>query len=237
MCPPHAALSYLHRRRWFRVTARARDPEDGVGLLYDFYERRVFPRLLDLTMRPLGELRDEALAGVHGDVLEIGFGTGLNLTHYPLGVARVTTVDPMNALPERVQARIAAAPFPVEVHHLRADGRLPFDDARFDSAAVTWTLCTIPDPVAALREVHRTLKAGGTLHFLEHGRSDEAKVARWQDRWNPIQRVIGCGCNVNRRIDAIVREGGFTLEKLDRFLAEGAPRMFGEMYRGVGAKH
>lgn len=207
-----------------------------MGWIYAQYERRVFPRLLDLAMRGMNELRGEALAGAHGDVLEIGFGTGLNLAHYPAGVARVTTVDPMDALAERVRQRIAAAPFPVDVHHLPADGRLPFDAGRFDCATVTWTLCTIPDPVAALREAARVLKPAGTLHFIEHGRSDDPRVARWQDRWNPIQRVIGCGCNVNRRIDAIVREGGFALAKLDRFLAEGAPRVFGEMYRGVGEK-
>jgi ubiquinone/menaquinone biosynthesis C-methylase UbiE len=207
-----------------------------MGALYEFYEKRVFPRVLDVFMRPLAELRDAALAGAHGDVLEIGFGTGLNLSHYPTGVTRVTTVDPMDALGERVRARIAAAPFPVDVHHLRADGRLPFDAGRFDCATVTWTLCTIPDPVAALREARRVLKPGGTLHFVEHGRSDDPRVARWQDRWNPIQRVLACGCNVNRRIDVIVREGGFALEKLDRFLADGAPRLFGEMYRGVGVR-
>jgi ubiquinone/menaquinone biosynthesis C-methylase UbiE len=207
-----------------------------MGRIYDFYEKRVFPRALDAIMSGMSELRPDVLAGAHGDVLEIGFGTGLNLAHYPPGVARLTTVDPMDALPERVQARIAAAPFPVAVHHLRADGRLPFDAARFDCATITWTLCTIPDPVAALREVHRVLKPGATLHFIEHGRSDDPATARWQERWNPIHRVLACGCNVNRRIDAIVRDGGFALEKLDRFLAEGAPRMFGEMYRGVGVR-
>ncbi len=207
-----------------------------MGVIYEYYEKRIFPRALDAMMGRFGEMRDEALAGVRGDVLEIGFGTGLNLAHYPAGVARVTTVDPMDALQERVRARIAAAPFPVEVHHLRADGRLPFEAARFDCAAITWTLCTIPDPLAALREVHRVLKPGATLHFIEHGRSDDPATARWQERWNPIQRVLACGCNVNRKIDALVREGGFALETVDRFLAEGAPRMFGEMYRGVGVR-
>ncbi len=204
-----------------------------MSAIYSFYERRVFPPVLDLAMRALSEHRAAALAGAHGDVLEIGFGTGLNLPHYPPGVASLTAVDPMDALRERVRQRIAAAPFPVAVHHLPADGSLPFDAGRFDCATVTWTLCTIRDPVAALREVRRVLKPGGSLHFIEHGRSDDPSVARWQDRWNPIQRVVACGCNVNRRIDAIVTSAGFALEKLDRFVADGTPRVFGEMYRGV----
>ncbi len=203
-----------------------------LGRLYDFYERRVFPHVLELAMRQLGELRAPTLAEARGEVLEIGFGTGLNLAHYPAGVAKLVTADPMEALPERVRERIAEAKFPVELHHLPADHTLPFDAGRFDCVTMTWTLCTIAEPVAAVREMRRVLKPGGKLLFIEHGRSDDAKVARWQDRWNPIQNVIGCGCNVNRKIDALVEQGGFRLASLERFLAEGAPRMFGEMYRG-----
>jgi ubiquinone/menaquinone biosynthesis C-methylase UbiE len=207
-----------------------------MGVIYDFYEGRVFPHLLERAMRELGKLRAPTLAEARGEVLEIGFGTGLNLPHYPAGVAKVVTVDPMQALPERVRERIETAPFPVETHHLPADRRLPFDAGRFDCVTMTWTLCTIAEPLVALGEMRRVLKPEGTLLFIEHGRSDEPKVARWQDRWNPIQRVIGCGCNVNRKIDALVEEGGFRLRSLERFLAEGAPRMFGEMYRGVAIR-
>ncbi|MCG8589589.1 MAG: class I SAM-dependent methyltransferase [Proteobacteria bacterium] len=203
-----------------------------MGRLYDWYERRLFPRLLDLFMRPLAELRPDVIRAAEGDVLEIGFGTGLNLPHYGAEVTRLSTVDPMDALPAAARRRIEAASFPVELHHLRADGTLPFDAGRFDCATITWTLCTIPDPVAALREVRRVLKPNGPLHFIEHGRSDDPRVAGWQDRWNPIQNVIGCGCNVNRKMDALIAEAGFSIAELDRFALEGAPRVVGEMYRG-----
>jgi ubiquinone/menaquinone biosynthesis C-methylase UbiE len=196
------------------------------------YQRYVFPHILDFAMRGMNPLRGDVLAPASGDVLEIGFGTGLNLRHYPASVRRLCAVDPMNALQQRVAERIAAAPFPIERHQLRADGRLPFDAARFDCAAMTWTLCTIPDPIAALRELRRVLKPGAALLFIEHGRSDDAKVARFQDRWNPIQNRIGAGCNVNRKIDALIREAGFGFEKLERFKADG-PRFLTEMYRGV----
>jgi ubiquinone/menaquinone biosynthesis C-methylase UbiE len=204
-----------------------------MGAIYEFYERRVFPHVLDFSMRALEKLRAPTLAGASGEVLEIGFGTGLNLPHYPAGIAKVVTADPMNALPERVRTRIDAAPFPVEIHHLAADRRLPFEAGRFDCVTMTWTLCTIAEPLAALGEMRRVLRPGGRLLFIEHGRSDDPRVARWQDRWNPIQNVIACGCNVNRKIDALVEQGGFRLTSLERFLAERAPRLFGEMYRGV----
>jgi ubiquinone/menaquinone biosynthesis C-methylase UbiE len=197
-----------------------------------FYERYVFPHVLDFAMRRMTPLRGDVLAPAAGDVIEIGFGTGLNLRHYPKGVRRLCAIDPMVALERRVAERIAAVDFPVERHQLRADGQLPFDAGRFDCATVTWTLCTIPDPVAALRELRRVLKPGAALLFIEHGRSDDPRVARFQDRWNPIQNVIGAGCNVNRKIDALIREAGFEFEKLERFKADG-PRFLAEMYRGV----
>jgi ubiquinone/menaquinone biosynthesis C-methylase UbiE len=207
-----------------------------MGTLYAIYEQHVFPRALDFVLRRLGELRAQALAQTHGEVLELGFGTGLNLPHYPRTVRRLTTVDPMDALPRRVRARIEAAPFPVEVHHLRADGELPFDGGRFDCAALTWTLCSIPDPVAALREVHRVLRPRGTLHFLEHCRSEDPRVARWQDRWNPVQRFFACGCNVNRDVEAIIGAGGFSLARCERFRLAGYPRIMAENVQGIGVR-
>ena len=116
---------------------------------------------------------------------------------------------------------------------LPADGGLPFEAARFDTVAVTWTLCTIPDVASALREMRRVLRPDGALLFIEHGRSDEARVARWQDRLNPIQNWIGCGCNLNRAIDRLVGDAGFTIKRLDRFVMDGTPQIVGTMYRGV----
>lgn len=197
-----------------------------------FYERRIFPHVLDLAMRGMNPLRAEALAAASGEVLEVGFGTGLNLRHYPAGVTRLHALDPADALPERVAARVAAAPFPVVRHHLRADGRLPFDDASLDCVAMTFTLCTIPDPAVALAEIRRVLRPGAPLLFLEHGRSDSPRTARWQDRLNPLQQRIGVGCNLNRRIDALVAAAGFRFDALTRFRHTG-PRIFAELYRGV----
>ncbi|CAI4034049.1 Class I SAM-dependent methyltransferase [Nitrospira tepida] len=198
-----------------------------------FYARQIFPRLMDWGMRRglFQQEREAALAPAHGDVLEIGFGTGLNLPHYPPSIARLTGVDPMQALPARVTERCRAVSFPVQVVPMTAE-TLPFDHARFDCAVSTWTLCTIPDPVAALREVKRVLKPGGLFLFAEHGRSDHPRVAAWQDRLNPIQNVVGCGCNLNRRIDRLILDAGLTLDRLDRFELPGVPRIAGTMYRG-----
>jgi ubiquinone/menaquinone biosynthesis C-methylase UbiE len=129
-----------------------------------------------------------------------------------------------------VARRIAAARFPVERVRLDAE-RLPFDDARFDTVVSTWTLCSIPDPVAALREMRRVLRPEGRYVFLEHGRSDDARVARFQDRFNPVQRRLGCGCNINRRIDTLLQQAGFVVGALDRYVLPG-PRTLGTMYRG-----
>ncbi len=205
-----------------------------MGRVYDFYENRIFPHVLELAMKNFGPQREPTLAEAQGDVLEIGFGTGLNLPHYPKAVERLSTVDPMDALEDVVAERIAAAPFPVERHHLPADGSLPFDAGRFDTATITWTLCTIPDANAALEEVRRVLKPEGRLLFVEHGRSDDPKVARWQDRLNPIQNVIGCGCNLNRAIGSLVESAGFELERIEQFI-EG-PRIFATLYRGAAHK-
>lgn len=198
------------------------------------YSAHIFPRLMDWVMGGTGfqRLRREMLLSTQGEVLEIGLGTGLNLPYYPTGVSRLRAVDPAPLLPDRVRARSAALPFPVEITHLSAE-RLPYDDGIFDCVVSTWTLCTIPDPVQALREVRRVLTPTGRFLFMEHGLSDEAGTAVWQDRLNPIQKVLGCGCNLNRKIDRFIGQAGLHIVRLDRFMMEGVPRIAGELYRGV----
>ncbi|MBX3305492.1 MAG: class I SAM-dependent methyltransferase [Nitrospira sp.] len=198
------------------------------------YCEHIFPRLMDHVMRgaEFQQLRTGVLQSAAGEVLEIGIGTGLNLAHYGPTVLRVRAVDPTPMLPSRTAERRAAIPFTVEITHQSAE-RLPYDDLTFDCVVSTWTLCTITDPVRALQEVRRVLRPEGRFLFLEHGRSDDQKIARWQDRLNPVQNIIGCGCNLNRRIDDLIAQAGLNITQLDRFAMQGVPRIGGEMYRGT----
>lgn len=193
-------------------------------------------RLLDCAMRQMNDLRPATLSEARGEVLEVGFGTGLNLEHYPLAVESLTGLDPNSAddLPA-VGERVLAARFPVERFDLPADGGLPFDSGRFDSVVTTWTLCSIPDPAAALREMRRVLNPQGRYVFIEHGRAPIASTARWQDRIDPFWARISDGCHLNRDIDRLVEEADFEVSSLERFRQPG-PGILAHMYRGV-AKH
>lgn len=197
------------------------------------YRYHIFPRLMNWVMagEEFRRLRMELLAQVHGEVLELGIGTGLNLPHYPKTVSQLHAVDPADLLPKIVTERSASQSFPIRIQHITAES-LPYDDRSFDFAVSTWTLCTIPDPVKALREVRRVLKPDGVFLFLEHGRSEDESVAAWQDRLNPIQNIIGCGCNLNRRIDHLIIQAGLKIMILDRFHMQNVPRLAGEMYKG-----
>jgi ubiquinone/menaquinone biosynthesis C-methylase UbiE len=203
-----------------------------------FYCDHIFPRLMEWVMAgdEFLRLRRELLALAHGEVLELGIGTGLNLPHYPETVTELHAVDPAQLLPKTIAARSARLSFPVHIQKGTAE-TLPHADRRFDYVISTWTLCTIPDPVLALQEVGRVLKPEGTFLFLEHGQSDDQKIAAWQDRLNPIQNVIGCGCNLNRQIDRLIIQSGLTIAHLDRFNMQGMPRLAGEMYRGTATGH
>jgi ubiquinone/menaquinone biosynthesis C-methylase UbiE len=199
-----------------------------------WYTRYIFPHIMDWSLRQAVFQRERrrALAPASGKVLEVGFGTGLNLPHYSPAVTSLTAVDPNPMLPRRVVQRLAAVRLPVT--RLRASAEmLPFDDTCFDCVVTPWTLCTIPDALGALRSMRRVLKPDGRYVFLEHGRSDKARIAWWQDRLNPLQRCLAGGCNLNRPIAQLIADAGFEITTLECYLLPSLPRLLSKMYSGV----
>lgn len=178
-----------------------------------FYSERVFPWLLDRALgHPRIEARRAALVGqAAGDVLEIGFGSGATLRFYdPARVKRLTVVEPSEGMNRRAATRLAASPVPV-MSVPGAGERLPFDDASFDTVVTCLTLCSVSDVPQVLSEIRRVLRPGGQFLFLEHVSSEDAGVRRWQRRLNPVQKVVGVGCTLDRDSAALVRTAGFTL--------------------------
>jgi len=197
-----------------------------------FYGRFILPRLLDLAMRNrrLDGYRQQAIASARGLVLEIGVGSGLNLALYGPAVEGVCAIDPAAELLLLASQRIEHAQVPVSL--ARASGEhLPFADAVFDTVVTTWTLCSIPNPVAALIEARRVLKPGGCLVFVEHGLSPEPRVARWQHGLTPCWRRIGGGCHLDRKMDDLIRSAGFRLDAIETGYMTG-PKPWTFMYRG-----
>lgn len=185
-----------------------------------FWEDRILPRIVDrsLSIEPIMAERQNVCKGLHGQVLELGFGTGLNIEAYPADVTSVTAIEPVDRAWEISHERRMSAAIPINRGSL--DGQhIDEDEAGFDAALTTFTLCTIPDAHQALNEVHRVLRPGGVLAFLEHGLAPSNRVARWQRRLDPIQRRIAGGCHLSRNIPAIVAESGFDITTLEqRFL-------------------
>lgn len=201
-----------------------------------FYGERVFPRAMNRLMntKQTRGTRARVCAPLSGDIVEIGFGTGLNLPHLPPAVTVVLAVDPLERGRTLASRRIAASP--VSVEFVGLDGQLlPLADDSADAALSTWTLCSIPDPVAAVREINRVLRPGGTLHFVEHGRSPDPGVRKWQRRLNPIQRRIACGCNLDRDIPSILKDGGLSVDTLNTYYMKGSPKILGWTFEGVAA--
>jgi ubiquinone/menaquinone biosynthesis C-methylase UbiE len=198
------------------------------------YRRIIFPRLLDLALSGEGmeRYRRQLLAHVQGSVLEIGFGTGLNLSCYPEHIRKITGVDPNPGMGSLARRRIASSPIAVDWQVADAQ-ELPFPSQSFDSVVSTWTLCSIPNVAKALGEIRRVLRAGGKLFFLEHGLSEDPQVQRWQNRLNPLQKVIADGCNLNRDMARLIREAGFRFEQLERFYMADQPKLIGYTYQGI----
>ena len=197
------------------------------------WSESIFPRFLDWIARDndeLKELRTRALAPAQGRVLELGFGTGLNLPHYPRSVTQIVAVDPNPGMATIAHRRMQGLGIAVEHHQISAES-LDFDTGSFDSVVSTLTLCSIPNVRAALAEVTRVLKPGGQFLFFEHGRHAESSVAKWQDRLNPLWKAIFDGCHINRDIAQLVSDAGLELRGIEH-PSMHAPRIAGFVYLG-----
>lgn len=197
------------------------------------YQNHLFPAVLDWVMRnkAFEALRSELLSGVGGRILEIGFGTGLSLEHFPPEVCKVEGLDIAPSLLKKAQERIAQSAIEVVEHHGTAN-HLPFEDHSFDTVVCSWTLCSVDDIDGTLREIKRVLKRSGVFRFIEHGAHPNPKVRGWQDKLNPWQVKLAGGCNLNRDFKQLLLEQGFGFEQLQCWEEAGLPAFLGYQYMG-----
>ena len=201
-----------------------------------FYSQNILPYLLDWSLSDpnLGLHRQEILADVKGKVLEIGFGTGLNLLHYPKHIKNIITVDANPAINKLAQKRIQSSNITVDCKTLNGES-LPMANNTFDSVVSAFTLCSIADVEQALTEVYRVMKPGGKFFFLEHGLSNEPEIQIWQNRLTPIQKTIAGGCHLNRNIRQIVKNQ-FDTVSLEELYADDSPKIMAYLYKGIATK-
>jgi ubiquinone/menaquinone biosynthesis C-methylase UbiE len=202
-----------------------------------FYQEQILPRFQDKVMarKPARSVRARVCAGLLGDVVEVGFGTGLNAPYYPTEVRKVFAVEPSRVCMQLAETRIAQSPVPVESAGLNGE-HLDLPSDQFDAVLSTWTLCTIPDLSSALAELRRVLKPGGAFHFVEHGHAPDRNVARWQRRLEPLNKRLAGGCHLTRRISEQIKGAGFEIDQLDAYYFNGEPKPFGYTYEGRAHK-
>jgi ubiquinone/menaquinone biosynthesis C-methylase UbiE len=198
------------------------------------YSRFIFPRLCEFALNNslVTERRRQLLEQANGEILEIGFGTGLNLPNYPPPVQKITTVDPHVGMHRLAQKRIEQAGIEVD-QHVQSSEQLPFEDHHFDCVVSTFTLCSIDNVEKALSEVYRVLKPGGRFLFLEHGLSPEPRIQKWQRRFNWLQMRIGDGCRLDRDMGALVRSHPFASVEIENSYMEKGPKTHGYLYKGI----
>jgi len=198
----------------------------------NFYQKWILPRLVDVAMRNkvATRYRSRIVPKACGTVLEIGVGSGLNLPFYGIGVEHLYGLDPSEELLAMAGKRARGIAFPIDFIAQTSE-EIPLGDSSVDTIVMTWTLCSIADPVKALKELGRVIRPGGTLLFVEHGLAPEIRVQDWQQRLNPLWSKLTGGCNLNRRMDQLIRTAGFDLAELKTEYAEG-PRPLSYMYSG-----
>jgi ubiquinone/menaquinone biosynthesis C-methylase UbiE len=197
------------------------------------YQEQILPRFQDKVMarKPNRAVRERVCEGLAGAVIEVGFGTALNVPYYPAEVTKVVAIEPSRVCMKIAEPRVASSSVPVEYGGLTGE-TLDLPSGAFDAALSTWTLCTIPNLDAALAELRRVLKPGGSFHFVEHGHAPDAKVARTQTRLEPLNRKLAGGCHLTRHISEEIEGAGFTIQRLDTFYFKGEPKPMGYTYEG-----
>jgi ubiquinone/menaquinone biosynthesis C-methylase UbiE len=198
-----------------------------------FYEDRILPYFVHMSMRQtnLGVYRHRLVSAAEGRVLEIGIGSGLNLRHYSDKATRIIGLDTSAKLLSMAEREKGGLPLPIELLEGSAEA-IPLGDETVDTVLTTWTLCTIPDVAHALSEMRRVLKPGGRLLFVEHGRSPDPSVRRWQDRFTPLWKRVAGGCHLNRAIGQLIEQSGFLIEHIDTGYMKG-PRPMTFTYEGT----
>jgi len=201
-----------------------------------FYERKILPLLIDsaCSQPPMTNLRSRYVSQAAGKVLEIGIGSGLNLSHYGCAVESITGVDPAEALTQKARQRADRIRADVTVIGVSGES-IPVRSETFDTVVCTWTLCSIPDPQAAIAEMYRALKPDGKLIFVEHGQSPEPKISKWQQRIEPYWKVVAGGCHLTRRIDDLVTAGGFEIKSFESGYQKG-PKIAAFMMHGIATR-
>jgi len=201
-----------------------------------FYAQVIAPRIMDwgLSSPGFAKYRQEVLSNVQGEVLEIGFGTGINLSYYPKQLEKLITVDVNPGMNALAQKRLEASTITVDNRVLNGEN-LPMADASFDCVVSTWTLCSIKNVEQAIAEIHRVLKPGGKFYFIEHGLSNEPKVQVWQNRLNFINKALFVGCHINRNIKQLITTQ-FNDLTIEEFYEPNSPKIDGYMYKGVATK-
>lgn len=199
-----------------------------------FYEENILPHLIGFACgaKPITKQREKVVPAAEGRVLEIGMGAGPNLRFYdPAKVSHVWGLEPSIGMRRKAQSNVDTSPVPVEFIDLPGE-EIPLDDNSVDTVVLTYTLCTIPGAVEAVKGMKRVLKPGGKLLFSEHGAAPDEAVAKWQRRIEPIWKPIGGGCHLTRKIPDLIRQGGFEIEQMDMMYLPNTPRPMGFNYWG-----
>ena len=201
------------------------------------YSKYLFPLIVDWVLgRPsIGELRQELLGQIQGRVLEIGFGTGLNLSFYPPSVQEITVVDPNSGMRRRAMRRMIESGRRVTFHLLKGED-LPFPSESFDSIVSTFTLCSVGDLSRVLGEIRRVLWPEGRFFFLEHGLAPEGRIQVWQHRLTPLQKGLADGCHLDRDMENMLQKSGFRFQSLKKFYFSDFPKIAGYFYQGIAFK-